>query len=140
MTLNPLTLLQRWLFNRSRFVFRYWNGHRIALGDPMVLWRELQQCEDFKEDDFKLMKVEALRPKIIGRLAGVVRQVFSVGTPDQAGLTEMECLELLRQYIDYAGFQKKSGDPMQTSPSTSEPEVSVESTPEPITSDVSEST
>ena len=131
---------KRWLFNRNRYVFKFWNGHRTVYADPMVLWRTLQQNEDFREDDFKLMKVDALREKIIGKVAGVTRSVFGVGTVEERGLTELECLDLLKAFILYSGFQKKSGEEMQTLPSIAEPESSDDSTPEQNTSDASAST
>ena len=135
-----INLFKRWLFNRSRYVFKFWNGHRTVYADPMVVWRSLQQNEDFREDDFKLMKVDALREKIIGKVAGVTRSVFGVGTVEERGLTELECLDLLKAFILYSGFQKKSGEQMQTLPSIAEPESSDDSTPEQSTSDASAST
>lgn len=131
---------KRWLFNRNRYVFKFWNGHRTVYADPMVLWRTLQQNEDFREDDFKLMKVDALREKIIGKVAGVTRSVFGVGTVEERGLTELECLDLLKAFIAYSGFQKKSGgESLFLQPST-EPEVLEDSTPEQSTNDDSAST
>ena len=86
------------------------------------------------------MKVDALREKIIGKVAGVTRCVFGVGIVEERGLTELECLDLLKAFILYSGFQKKSGEEMQTLPSISEPESSDDSTPEQSTSDASAST
>lgn len=99
--------VRRWLFNRNRFIFVYWNGQKIVKGDPMVFWRSLQQHEDYREDDFKLIQVEGLRNKIFGKLSGVVRDVFGIKTAEEGGLTELECLDILRSYIEYSGFQKK---------------------------------
>lgn len=135
-----INLFKRWLFNRSRYVFKFWNGHRTVYADPMVLWRALQQNEDFREDDFKLMKVDALQNKLIGKVAGVTRSVFGVGTVEERGLTELECLDLLKAFIAYSGFQKKSGDQMPILPSIAEPESSDNSTPKQNTSDDMEST
>ena len=132
-------LLKRWLFNRSRYVFKFWNGHRTVYADPMVLWRALQQHEDFREDDFKLMKVDALREKIIGKVAGVTRCVFGVGTVEERGLTELECLDLLKSFIAYSGFQKKSGDLNLSSQPSTEPTVLDDSTQQQNTSDDSAS-
>lgn len=108
--------IRRWAFNRSRFIFSYWDGSRIAKADPMVLWRSLQQHADFSEADFRLMKVDALRDSLVHKLANVVRDVFNIKLPDAGGLTELETLEILRSFIEYTGFQKKSGEPTQTSP------------------------
>ena len=132
-------LLKRWLFNRSRYVFKFWNGHRTVYADPMVLWRALQQNEDYREDDFKLMKVDALREKIIGKVAGVTRSVFGVGTVEERGLTELECLDLLKAYLLYSGFQKKSGEQTLTLQSTADQKSSDDSTPEQNTRDDSAS-
>jgi len=133
-------LLKRWLFNRSRYVFKFWNGHRTVYADPMVLWRALQQHEDFREDDFKLMKVDALREKIIGKVAGVTRSVFGVGTVEERGLTELECLDLLKSFIAYSGFQKKSGDLNLSSQPSTETTALDDSTQQQSTSDDSAST
>lgn len=133
-----LNFVRRWLFNRNRFVFSYWNGQKIVKGDPIVFWRALQQHEDYREDDFRLMQVEGLRHAIYGKLAGVVRSVFHVKIPEEGGLTELECLGVLRSYIEYSGFQKKNGEQTQTLPSTTEPESLPEPTPEQSTNDDSE--
>jgi len=135
-----LNFARRWLFNRNRFIFAYWNGQKIVKGDPMVLWRSLQQHEDYREDDFKLIQVEALRNKIIGKLSGVVREVFNIKPAEEGGLTELECLDTLRAYIEYSGFQKKSGEETQTLPSTTEQESLPEQTAEQNTSGDSAST
>jgi hypothetical protein len=135
-----INLILRWLFNRNRYVFKFWNGHRTVYADPMVLWRSLQQHEDFREDDFKLMKVDALREKIIGKVAGVTRSVFGVGTVEERGLTELECLDLLKSFIAYSGFQKKSGEENLFSQPSTEPTVLDDSTSEPSTKEDSGST
>ena len=130
----------RWLFNRNRDIFKYFNCQRVVKADPLVLWRALQQNEDYRQEDFKLLKAPALRNEIIGKLAGIVRQVFGVQLPEDGGLTELECLELLQSFILYAGLQKKSTEPMPTLPETTEPEHSDESIQPQSTSDDSEST
>jgi len=108
--------IRRWAFNRSRFIFSYWNGSKIVKADPMVLWRSLQQHPEFSEVDFRMMKVDALRDSLVNKLANVVRDVFDIKQPESGGLTELESLEVLRSFIEYTGFQKKSGDQTQTSP------------------------
>jgi hypothetical protein len=135
-----INLILRWLFNRNRYVFKFWNGHRTVYADPMVLWRSLQQHEDFREDDFKLMKVDALREKIIGKVAGVTRSVFGVGTVEERGLTELECLDLLKAFISYSGFQKKSGEGNLFSQPSTEPTALDDSTQQQSTNEDSAST
>lgn len=110
-----MDFLKRWFFNRQRFVFSYWNGHRTVKADPMVIWRLLQQCDDFREEDFKLLSIEATRNDTVAKIAGVVRSVFSIPSLEDGGLTELECLGVMNSFIAYSGFQKKSGGQMQTS-------------------------
>ena len=135
-----INLILRWLFNRNRYVFKFWNGHRTVYADPMVLWRVLQQNEDYREDDFTLMKVDALREKIIGKVAGVTRSVFGVGTVEERGLTELECLDLLKAFIAYSGFQKKRGEQNLFSQPSTEPTALADSTSEQSTNEDSGST
>lgn len=134
-----LNFIRRWLFNRSRYVFSYWNGSRIVKADPMVLWRAMQQHEDFREEDFRLMQVEALRSEMLHKISGVVSQVFSIALPDKGGLTEMECMDVLRSYIEYTGFQKKSGGLTQTWQQPTDQPVSPDLMPEQSMNDDSES-
>lgn len=110
-----MDFLKRWFFNRQRFIFSYWNGKKTVKADPMVLWRTLQQCDDFREEDFKMLSVEATRNETVAKLANVVRSVFSIPSLDEGGLTELECLGVMNSFIAYSGFQKKSGEQMQTS-------------------------
>lgn len=86
------------------------------------------------------MKVDALREKIIGKVAGVTRSVFGVGTVEERGLTELECLDLLKSFIAYSGFQKKSGEENLFSQPSTEPTVLDDSTSEPSTKEDSGST
>jgi hypothetical protein len=103
-----LNLIRRWIFNRNRYIYRFWNGQRIVLGDPMVLWRDLNAHEEYREDDLKLVAVEGLRDKIIGKLAKVFRDVFHVQQVGDGGLTELECVEELARFLEYSSVQKKS--------------------------------
>jgi len=129
-----LDCYRRWAFNRNRLVFRYWDGSRTRLGDPIVLYRALMAHEDFRADDFKLLQMRDLFPKLLGGMAKVYRDVFEVKTPEQGGLTEHECVANLRAFIEYLGLQKKSTGLTLTSPRTTEPESSVSSVPETSTS------
>ena len=86
------------------------------------------------------MKVDALREKIIGKVAGVTRSVFGVGTVEERGLTELECLDLLKAFISYSGFQKKSGEGNLFSQPSTEPTALDDSTQQQSTNEDSAST
>lgn len=111
-----LNAIRRWYWNRQRYIFRYWNGTRIVLGDPLVLYRNLMAHPDFTEEDFKLLEVDSLRQKIISKLAGISREIFGFKLADDGGLTDLECFSELQAFRLYTGMQKKSIGQSQTSP------------------------
>jgi hypothetical protein len=125
---------RQWWFNRYRLVFRYWDGSRTRLGDPLVLYRALTAHEDFRADDFKLLQMRELFPKIVEKLAVVYRDVFGVKKPEEGGLTEHECVANLRAFIEYLGLQKKSTGLTPILRPTTEQESSASSVPETSTS------
>ncbi len=125
--------------SKIRFVFRYWNGSNRVFGDPMELYRALQSHPDYSESNLSLLGQEAIQNQIIGELATVVRDVFKIPQLAEGGLTELECVQVLGEFIAYCGFQKKSGVQMPTSPETTEPS-SQSSVPETSTNAVSDST
>lgn len=130
-----LDLWRRWSFNKSRMIFRYWDGRRTRLGDPIVLWRKLMAHEDFRSDDFALVRVKSLFPAIMEKMARVYREVFEVQAADAGGLTEAECVANLRAFVEYAGVQKKSTDSTQTLPPVTDQQSSQDSVPETNTPD-----
>ena len=112
--------LRRKARDKQRFIFRYWNGSKTVFGDPLELHRNLQAHPDYTEDSFSLITREELRNDIIGELAAVVREVFSIPKLIDGGLTELECVQLLAEFIEYAGVQKKSGEQTPTLPTATE--------------------
>lgn len=122
-----LDVVRGFWFRRSRMIFKYWDGKRTRLADPMVIYRELMANDEFQMDDLKLITVKDLFPKIVGRLAKVARDVFKLKTVEEGGLTDMEAVQNLRAFIEYSGFQKKSTESPQTSPQSTEPTVSPDS-------------
>lgn len=120
-------LVRRVWFSRSRMIFKYWDGRRTRLADPMVIYRELMANDEFKMDDLKMITVKDLFPKIVGRLAKVSRDVFKLKTVEEGGLTDMEAVQNLRAFIEYSGLQKKSTESPPTSPQCTEQTVSQDS-------------
>lgn len=122
-----LDQLRGFWFRRSRMIFKYWDGKRTRLADPMVLYREIMAHDEFKMDDFKMITVKDLFPTIVGRLAKVSRDVFKLKTAEDGGLTDMEAVQNLRAFIEYSGLQKKSTESPPTSLPSTEPNVSPDS-------------
>ncbi len=135
-----IDLFRRWLFNRGRLIFRYWDGRRSRIGDPMILYRNLLAHEDFRSEDLALIQVKDLFPKMVEKLSRVYRDVFSVKQAVDGGLTDVEAVQNLTQFIAFAGLQKKSTEPTPTSPPSTDMPVSQDSQPETNISADSDST
>jgi hypothetical protein len=135
-----LNWFRRIVHRKTQNVFVYWDGRIVRRGDPIVLWRNLLAHEDYREDDFEFLKVESLRLKSAGTLSSVCRDVFGILPSDDGGLTELECIQILKSFRVYAGLQKKSGDLSQTSQQSTDTQVSPDAGEETNTNDDSEST
>lgn len=112
-----INLLRRFLFNRNRKIFRFWNGRRVCWADPVECWRELLADEHFDmARDAALME---LPERVVADVAWVkcvnaVRRVFHVSTADDGGLTESECVDLFRAFCVYVHALKKNSNPTPT--------------------------
>lgn len=112
-----LDTTRRWIFNRNRYIYRYWNGRKMVAGDPVILYRGLMLHDDYRgEIDFDMMKFDAKREEITIKLANVFRDVFSVLPPEEGGLTVLECLNELKAFVAFSGIQKKSTESTLTLP------------------------
>ena len=129
--------IRRFAHRRLQYVFKYWDGRKLRRGDPITTWRSLLAHDDYQEDDFELIQIDdpPVRLKVIARLSGVTRDVFGIRTVEEGGLTELACVQLLREFRVYANIQKKSGESTQTSPSTTDSPVSPVATESISTSD-----
>lgn len=110
----------------NRSIYKYHNGTKYVLADPLAIYRTLASFPDIDLDrDLKVLGL-AFRPNpatdpglekeivgTFGRLIGAIRQAFKVsefqvqedGTP--IGLTEEECMLLLADYADFIDGVKK---------------------------------
>lgn len=124
--------VKRWIFNRRRAIFRYWDGSRDRSIDPMVPYRRLISHEEFNwettpiliEQDDEKVSSEALRVTALA-----VREAFEVPIHGASGgLTEWECLELLQAFVFSMMGLKKSTNRGVTLQEPTEPASSEQST------------
>lgn len=94
---------------REREIFVYFDGQSHRRGDPIAIYRGLKDDPQFNLDVHP-GEAEDGDLEAIGIMAGAVRRVFGVKAIDEGGLTEMECADLLRSYLDYTGSLKKNSD------------------------------
>lgn len=105
----------------SRFVFQYVADGKIRFADPLVAYRAFRSDAEFNIDtDPPLM--EQGDGEAILKAIRATRRVFSLTelTASGAGVTDEECLQVLAEFFGFIDSQKKSTDPMLTSPSVTE--------------------
>jgi hypothetical protein len=124
-----------WLFNRQRYVYRFWDGSRTRVADPLACYRDLMAHEDFRIDDLKMLSIPALMPDKAKTLAKAYRDVFKVKQVEDGGLTDVECVHNLQDFLGVSYIQKKSGESQQTSPTSTDTPLSPDSADQKSTGD-----
>ena len=114
-----LNWLKRWNNNRSRAIFRYWDGSKDIAADPLAVWRALRADHEFDaERDIPAIQLDD--DTSIQVTINAVRRAFKLPAFEQGGLTEGECIALLYQFISYVGYVKKNTSPPPISPPVTE--------------------
>ena len=99
-------------------LFRYWDGVRFVRADPFVLMRRLLTSGEF-DPDSDLKKLELPDPKLVVKtlenISSAVRNIFDIPQFQDGGLSELECVNLLKTFIEWADQLKKNGATKQIS-------------------------
>ena len=130
-----LDKLRCWLFNRQRYVYRFWDGSRTRVADPLACYRDLLAHEEFRMDDLKLLSSPSLMPDKAKTLAKAYRDVFKVKQVEDGGLTDVECVHNLQDFLGVAYLQKKNGEQSPNYPTSTDTEVSPDSADQTNTGD-----
>lgn len=103
--------IRRWRRQRSRAVFRFFDGRRTRAVDPYDIHRGLQTHPTFKWTDLQDANREDtpddIRAEAIDRTIQAVRDVFGLATPDEGGLLATEVTDLLESYALWVEDSKK---------------------------------
>lgn len=132
-------LLQNWAIERQRQIFRFWDGKRIRAADPLHVLRALRADPEYTD-------TEHLKPAANGDddarriVASATRRAFGLAELADGGLSDLECLAILSQFLHWTRYLKKNTARPQNSPETSEPQFSDESTTKPESESGSTST
>lgn len=104
---------------RERFIYRYFDGQKEVLADPLLLYRKVMdvwpelstmvQVAKSRSKDAKAADADMLR---------TIRELFGIHDLEHGGLTYLETIDLLDHFMTFATTVKKN---MSTPPSTSTP-------------------
>lgn len=99
---------------KERLIYRYWDGRKERLGDPLALVRRLTTYEGLAlEVDAKLASGSTPEaPAALGRIVDATRAVFGVQPLEQGGMTEGECLALLYHFMEFVGEVQRDAGPL----------------------------
>lgn len=112
--------VSRWLINRRRKIFKYWDGVKWQYTDPLKVWRAIMTHPTFDPEStgpaFDRGDEEAWKTVL-----GISQDVFHVVPfvkPGQLGLTEQETILVFKRFLVYCDDLKKS---IRTIPTTQPP-------------------
>lgn len=106
---------------REREIFRYSDGRRIRLADPMLIVRKMaaHPTLDLETTLQQMQAVDSpeLQNEATATAVTATREIFdlpamSEDNPD--GLTELETLEVLTDFVDYLDTLKKNSSGQRT--------------------------
>lgn len=106
----------------NRLIFKYWDGSRERMIDPMEVQRSLTSYDDFNLDiDLKLATSELAGEeamRALHRVIDAIRRAFGVRSYDgdtNTGLTGGECMSLFYSFATFIDDCKKKLGISQTS-------------------------
>ena len=115
-----LDFLRRWIIERRRAIFRYWDGRRLRKIDPMAVLRALRADKNY-DQAVHLPQVDAGDEEAIRITANAVRSAFGAPAFADGGLSELELCGVLVDFLTFLATLKKSTDTPQNSPEAAEP-------------------
>lgn len=94
---------------KERLIYKYWDGKKDVLADPMVLFRKLLDVLPEMDANRKLASSEHSQSrKGHNEMIRQMRGIFSVQSYEEGGLTESETMDLLDHFVDYCNNVKKN--------------------------------
>lgn len=106
----------------DRLIFRFHDGRKERAVDPLATWLELDADPEFNMETHPA-QIDAGEPAAIRIALAATRRVLKIETLEAGGLTDLECLDLLKGFWAFMSLLKKSGDgsPISSSPTESPP-------------------
>ena len=101
----------------ERAIYPFYNGVKLVKVDPLPLYKAVMSKGAELSVDMKV----SLSPmkdnvKAHNNLVKSIREIFSVKSFEEGGLTETETIDLLSDFLDWCDSVKKNLNPIQTTP------------------------
>ena len=122
------TWLKKWLGNRlsrephdlfhpqERAIYRYFNGKELITTDPMVLYKKIMEIAPELDIDIKVANSQSKDAgKSYESMLIKIRNVFTIKSLVEGGLTETETVQLLDHFVSFNERIKKNSPAYATS-------------------------
>lgn len=103
---------------KERFIFKYFDGEKMVVADPLILYKRLSS----KIDEIEICVKTSSFPgydkaeESYEKLVLTIRKIFKIKALEEGGLTPTELEDLLSQFLEYCHWNKKKWNPIATSP------------------------
>ncbi len=110
---------------KERFIFKYFNGEKMVVADPLVLYKRIQGKATELSTDMSAASFPGYKKAddAYENLSNNLRTIFRIKPLEEGGLTPTELEDLLNQFLEYSNWAKKKWNlipisPTETSAST----------------------
>lgn len=115
---------------QDRLIYKYWNGNEEIIADPLVLYKKMMARGPELSIDIKVStSISKDADKAHDQAILKIREIFSVKSLDEGGLTELETVQLLDHFLLYCEEIKKNSSYSVISSSNSDTKPSFRANP-----------
>lgn len=101
----------------ERGLFRYYNGVRWRVVCPITAWNCLFRSQTFSfEKHIPMLQIAEERLEAAQATAEAVREAFDIPDLNDGGLSTLQCVTLLNDFLAWMEVQKKNSNPTPISP------------------------
>jgi len=107
---------------RQRYIYRYKDGDRVVIADPIALFKAVMEVGPTLEIDLRVAgSISKDASKGHTTAVAKLRQVFNLRSFAEGGATDVEVVELFNHFMVYAESLKKNSPTSATSATATSP-------------------
>lgn len=102
---------------KERYIFKYFNGEKLVLADPLILYRRVMAKINEIDMDMKAATFQeySKADEAYDHMVVTLQKVFKIKPLEEGGLTPTELEELFSQFSEYCHYHKKKWNLIPTS-------------------------
>ena len=97
---------------KETLIYTYWNGQKLIKADPLTLYKKMmEQGPDLQTVIKVASSIHKDASKAHTEAVSRIRSIFNVKSYEEGGLTEIQTMDLLDNFLTFSGFSKKNSNP-----------------------------